>query len=222
MASTTDEAKETGPLKRVLNAGAGPRQSSGLPACFRTHDWQEIRLDLNPEVLPDVVGTVTDMRAHFGDGTFDAVWSSHNIEHLYDHEVIVALKEFHRILKPNGFVALTCPDLQSVAEMLMDRGLDGKAYDAPIGPIAVHDIVFGHGGSIASGNHFMAHRTGFTQERLGRKATQAGFHEVRVGRGHELDLWAILSMPEFDAHLVNDMVRDSRLAFLFSNEDADP
>ena len=219
MANDIDDAQQSGPLKRVLNAGAGPRQSSGLPACFRTHDWQEIRLDLNPEVLPDVVGSVTDMRAHFDDGTFDAVWSSHNIEHLYDHEVTVALEEFRRILKPNGFVAITCPDLQSVAEMLLDRGLDGKAYDAPIGPIAVHDIVFGHGGSIASGNHFMAHRTGFTQERLGQKATLAGFREVRVGRGDELDLWAILSMPACDAHAVRDIVQDSRLAFLFSNED---
>ncbi len=220
MASKIDAAKETGPSKRVLNAGAGPRGSNGLPAFFRTQGWQEVRLDLNPEVLPDVVGTVTDMRAHFGDGMFDAVWSSHNIEHLYDHEVIVALGEFHRVLKPDGFVAITCPDLQSVAEMLLDRGLDGRAYDAPIGPIAVHDIFFGHGGSIASGNHFMAHRTGFTQERLGLKATQAGFREVRVGRGHELDLWAILSMPECDARSVKDMVQDSRLAFLFSNEDA--
>lgn len=220
MVSEIDAVKETGPMKRVLNAGAGSRDSNGLPACFRKEDWQEVRLDLNPEVLPDVLGTVTDMRSHFGDGTFDAVWSSHNIEHLYDHEVIVALREFHRILKPDGFVAITCPDLQAVAEMLLDRGLDGRAYNAPIGPIAVHDILFGHGGSIASGNHFMAHRTGFTQERLGLKATQAGFREVRVGRGHELDLWAILSMPACDAHLVRDIVEDSRLAFLFSNDDS--
>ena len=140
MANDSNAANEIAPLRRVLNAGAGPRGSNSLPACFRTQQWREIRLDLNPEVQPDVVGTVTDMRAHFGDGTFDAVWSSHNIEHLYDHEVIIALAEFYRVLKPNGFAAITCPDLQSVAEMLLDRGLDGKAYNAPIGPIAVHDI----------------------------------------------------------------------------------
>ena len=162
------------------------------------------------------------MRDHFDDGAFDAVWSSHNIEHLFDHEVIVALGEFHRVLKPDGFVAITCPDLQAVAELLLDRGLDGKAYDAPIGPISIHDIFFGHGGSIASGNHFMAHRTGFTQDRLGLKATQAGFREVRVGRGHDFDLWAVLSMPECQTHVVADLVQDSRLAFLFANETTGP
>ena len=41
----------------------------------------------------------------------DAVFSSHNIEHLYPHEVPLALKEFMRVLKPDGFVLMTCPDL---------------------------------------------------------------------------------------------------------------
>ena len=45
--------------------------------------------------------------------SLDAVFSSHNIENLYPHEVPVALSEFLRVLKPDGFVVITCPDLQS-------------------------------------------------------------------------------------------------------------
>jgi predicted SAM-dependent methyltransferase len=33
----------------------------------------------------------------------DAIFSSHNIEHLYPHEVPVALAEFIRVLKPGLF-----------------------------------------------------------------------------------------------------------------------
>ena len=180
-----------------------------------------MRLDLNPEVEPDVVGSATDLSAHFGLATFDAVWSSHNLEHLFDHEVDLALTEMHRVLKPNGFALMTCPDLEAAAELLLRRGLDGKAYDSEAGPIAVLDIFFGHGASIAAGNRFMAHRTGFTQERLGFKATQAGFRQVRVGRGEALDLWAILPMPDCDLDFVRSLVAGSRLAFLFEHGEAE-
>jgi len=37
------------------------------------------------------------------DGSVDAIYSSHNIEHLYPDEIPVALKEFLRVLKPEGF-----------------------------------------------------------------------------------------------------------------------
>jgi hypothetical protein len=42
---------------------------------------------------PDIVGTMTDMSA-VADASVDALFSSHNIEHLYPHEVPVALAEF--------------------------------------------------------------------------------------------------------------------------------
>ena len=205
-------------MRLVLNAGAGPIGPNSLHACFRTPDWREVRLDLNPDVEPDVLGSVTDLHGLFEDGTFDAVWSSHNIEHLYDHEVTVALGEFYRVLKPDGFAVITCPDLQCVAEMLIERGLGGKAYDAPIGPITVHDMLFGHGGSVAAGNAFMAHRTGFTQDRLGVKATQSGFTDVRVGRGTGFDLWAVLPKSARGASIVAELAKGNGLAFLFAGE----
>ncbi len=204
--------------RRVLNAGAGPRRRNSLHPCFAGAEWSEVRIDLDAKVDPDVVGSVCDMRDHFADATFDAIWCSHNLEHLYWHEVEIALSEFHRVLKEDGFAVITCPDLQAVAEMLLERGLHAKAYDAPAGPIHVHDIIFGHGASIASGNSHMAHRTGFTQESLGRLALQAGFHESRVGRGDAIDLWAILPMPLCDLDRVKRSAASSRLAFLFPTD----
>jgi predicted SAM-dependent methyltransferase len=37
----------------------------------------------------------------------DALYSSHNIEHVFAHEVVPTLKEFRRVLKPDGFVVIT-------------------------------------------------------------------------------------------------------------------
>lgn len=75
-------------LKTVLNVGCGPR---GRPHGFAGFDqgWSELRLDIDPAVEPDLLGTMTDMSA-VATGTVDAVVSSHNIEHLYPHEVPLA------------------------------------------------------------------------------------------------------------------------------------
>ena len=68
---------------------------------------EELRLDIDASVQPDVVGTTTDMSA-VADGSVDALFSSHNIEHLYPHEVALALAEFGASSN-RGFVLITCP-----------------------------------------------------------------------------------------------------------------
>ena len=186
--------------------------------CFATRSWREVRFDIDPEAQPDVIGSVTDLRPHFSDATFDAIWSSHNLEHLYAHEVPLALAEFQRVLKSGGFALITCPDLEAVAADLLEKGLSAVAYEAPVGPIVVQDMIFGHGASIAAGNTFMAHRSGFTQERLGTVALEAGFAQVRVGRGRIYDLWALLAMPDCDDSSLQDLARGTDLEFLFSDD----
>ncbi|MCA8996833.1 MAG: methyltransferase domain-containing protein [Planctomycetaceae bacterium] len=124
------------------------------------------------------------------DSSVDAVWSSHNLEHLFAHEVPVALKEFLRVLKPGGFALLTMPDLQKAAEYVAQGKLEDPVYESPAGPISAIDICFGHRASIARGNHYMAHRTGFSAETLTEKLTASGFFKVRVER-KGFDLWAI-------------------------------
>jgi predicted SAM-dependent methyltransferase len=70
---------------------------------FRKPLWQEVRLDIDPEARPDLVGSITDMSKLIPSESFDAVWLSHSLEHLYAHEVPATLSEFKRILKPTGF-----------------------------------------------------------------------------------------------------------------------
>ena len=175
-------------VKVVLHVGSGPKNPRKLHQLFREDGWREIRLDINPAVHPDIVASLTDMSA-VESASVDAVWSSHNLEHLHAHEVPVALAEFRRVLTSDGFALVTMPDLQRVAELIVEDQTDIAAYHSPSGPITPLDMVYGHGRAIAAGNGFMAHRTGFTARTLGEALVRAGFCQADVWR-QGFDLWA--------------------------------
>lgn len=176
--------------RMLLHVGCGHAGHDRLPDCFKNGEWREIRLDIDPSVQPDIVADLTDL-GMIPDASVDAVWSSHNLEHLEDFQVPGALAEFRRVLKPGGFALITLPNLQRVAELIADGRADQVMYHSPSGPITPLDMLFGHRASIENGNHYMAHRTGFSPERLGRKLSEAGFAEVRVIKGPSFDLWAV-------------------------------
>ncbi len=172
-------------LKKVLHVGCSTRP---IIEPFSTPEWQEVRLDIDPTVSPDIVASMTDL-SMIADGEFDAIWSSHNIEHLYAHEVTQALKEFYRVLKNGGGVHLLCPDLQTIAEYVAKGNLEGLLYQSPAGPISPLDTIYGLRSAIRMGNHFMAHRTGFTAYTLANHLKAAGFSEIYSKRT-EFDLAA--------------------------------
>jgi ubiquinone/menaquinone biosynthesis C-methylase UbiE len=191
-------------MKTFLHVGCGPKrldpatQLAQRPKGFDVADWNELRLDINPQVQPDVVGSMTDMSA-VKSASVDAVFSSHNIEHLYPHEVNIALAEFKRVLAPDGFVVITCPDLQSVCALVAEDKLTEAAYISPAGPIAPMDMLYGHRTALSAGNLFMAHRCGFTLNVLLATLEQAGFAKVVGFRRPQLfDLWALASVTGID------------------------
>ena len=177
-------------MKTFLHVGCGQKHKNQTTAAFNSPDWEELRLDIDASVLPDVLGTMTDMQS-VASNSVDAVFSSHNIEHLYPHEVPVALTEFIRVLKPNGFVVITCPDLQSVCELVAQDKLTEAAYTSAAGPIAPLDILYGHRPAMSHGNLYMAHRCGFTQKVLASTVQSAGFSKTATMRRGApfFDLW---------------------------------
>jgi predicted SAM-dependent methyltransferase len=184
VASAAEAATRT-----VLNVGCGYALRRRLHPSFHGPEWREVRLDINPAVQPDVLCSITDM-GPVADGTVDAIWSSHNLEHLHRHEVPIALGEFLRVLRPGGRLLLTLPDLQSVAELVVKDQLEAEAYMSRSGPITPLDMMFGHGASLARGDRYMAHKCGFTMTTLRGLLERAGFAEVEVWRGKSFDLWA--------------------------------
>lgn len=182
-------------LRHVLHVGCGAANPAKLPeAFFPPESWSELRLDIDPSVAPDIVASITDMSV-VPTASVDAVWSAHNLEHLWSHEVPIALAEFLRVLRPGGFAAMTMPDLQSVAEQIVAGNLEGPAYLSALGPITPLDMLYGFRPALAEGNSFMGHRTGFVASSLGQHLLQAGFAEVRVQRDGGFALWATAVKP---------------------------
>jgi len=176
--------------KQVLHVGCGPANLSSLPPYFQTGEWSEIRLDIDESVNPDVTGTILDMGL-IEDDSVDAIYSSHNIEHVYPHEVRIALLEFWRVLKEDGVAVICCPDIQTVAQAVAAGNLLDPLYISAAGPISAIDIMYGHRASIAAGNLFMAHRTAFTAPSLAAHLKEVGFEAVAVAQDKIYGLHAI-------------------------------
>ena len=128
-------------MKTLLHVGCG---SQDISSClgFNSSEWNEIRFDINIDVNPDILGTLTDMKS-VKTNSIDAIYSAHNIEHIFFHEVPDALNEFYRVLKDDGMVVLTCPDLQNISEAIAEDRLLEPLYHSSGGPISPIDSVYG-------------------------------------------------------------------------------
>ena len=167
-------------MKTLLHVGCGPEDKSDNKG-FDNDDWKEIRFDIDEDVNPDIVGTLTDMSL-VETASVDAVYSAYNIDHIYAHEVPIALGEFFRVLKDDGFVVIKCPDLQSVAEAIAQDKLLDTLYISPIGPISAIDIMYGNRQEISDGNTFMEKKVGFTYSVLNGSFAEVGFKTRYGGR----------------------------------------
>jgi len=184
--------------KMFLHVGCGANYKDNTIPAFASEDWQEVRLDIDKSVKPDIVSSVLDLGI-IDSESFDAIFSSHNIEHVYAHEVSIMLKEFLRVLNNDGFFVVTCPNLIPVARLIADDKLTEPAYVSPAGPISPLDILHGLGASIEQGNEFMAHKTGFTPKSLQAALLGAGFKSFGIlARETQLDIWAVATKKKIE------------------------
>ena len=181
--------------KKMLNAGAGTTVTKRIQPLLTSHEWEEIRLDVDGGVSPDVVGSITDLSQLFPLASFDAIWCSHVMEHLFAHEVHPTFVQFREVLKPDGFALIMSPDLEAVAQHMLTQGLGAIAYVSPAGPIRPLDMIYGHSGAIEQGRHHMAHKTGFSCDRMGNLLLSAGFPTISVRSGN-FEVCALALMPQ--------------------------
>lgn len=203
MTITIAPAKE----KVLLHVGCGRKRLTELPDHFAT-GWSEVRYDIDPGCRPDIVGDIMDLNA-IEDGSVDAVWSSHNIEHLFAHEAPTAVTEFRRVLTNDGFLIITCPDLASAVKVAAAKGLDATLYTSTMGPITPRDVMFGHQASIKAGGHFMAHRNGFDLQGLNQLLLNAGFAKI-YGERRGYELWFLASNKPMTTEEIRDRLAQIR------------
>lgn len=160
----------------LLHVGAGRTE---LPEWLRTH--RETRLDIDPQMAPDVVASMTDMGEI---GRYGVIYTSHALEHLDPDGVRQALAEFLRVLEPGGAAIVVVPDTEGIEDT------DEVLYESPAGPITGHDILHGPTRFIPD-NPFMAHHSRFTTETLAEAMREAGFAAIQTGRYPAYNLMAV-------------------------------
>lgn len=149
----------------VLHAGCG---TTPLPEWL---DGTETRLDIDARSNPHVHASMTNL----GDiGPFDSVYCCHALEHLYPHDVVTALKEFHRVLKDGGVVWVVVPNLEGVKPTF------DVVYTTEHGQdITGFHMYYGDFTQIAA-NPFMAHHSGFVGETLRNAFEAAGYSRIEI------------------------------------------
>lgn len=71
-----------------------------------------LTLDVNKDFSPDIVGSAEDIP--LDESSLDSIVCTQVLEHLPNPDL--AIKEFCRVLKPNGIVLLTAPQLNELHE----------------------------------------------------------------------------------------------------------
>ena len=196
-------------MKTLLHVGCGPQDKSDLKG-FDNDNWSEIRLDIDKDVNPDIVGTLTDLSL-VETASIDAVYSAFNIDHIYPHEVPIALQEFFRVLSDDGIVVITCPDMQGVCEAISKDRLIHVLYESSSGPISPIDVLFGNRREISAGNEYMAKKGGFTYSELDRVFFEAGF-KTRVG-GRREEMYELF-LVAFKQEKSNEQIQKIAVPFI--------
>ncbi len=173
-----------------LHIGCGHSRKDNTP--FADLGWNELRLDIDKNKQPDFLGSMTNMKM-IPNGSVHAVYSSHNIEHLYPHEIPKAFSEFKRVLNPQGFALITCPDIKQICRMVLEDKLYEPAYLSVSGPITPFEILYGQLSALKQGNLHMAHHCGFTEKTLAQELSSAGFADIAITARQKppFDIWAL-------------------------------
>lgn len=161
----------------VLNVGGGSKQIA-IPQHYA--GWSHYLLDIAPGPGVDIALDARRL-ATLDPGQFDAIYCSHNLEHYYRHDCAKVLAGFSHVLKPNGYADIRVPDMSAVLKSMVDNDMDidDVLYTAPVGPISVHDVIYGWAAQIErSGVDFYAHKRGFTVKSLTTELARAGFAQI--------------------------------------------
>lgn len=115
----------------------------------------------------DVVADACNL-SRYETGTIDHIFTHALLEHIPPWDTMKALKEWHRVLKPDGTIQVEVPDLERIfQDWLVEGTLSEK--------LAL-DNIFG-GLSPDKRYEHQYHLTGFTYERLTRMMKEVGFVE---------------------------------------------
>lgn len=151
-----------------LNLGCGTDKRQGY-----------VNIDIRREVNPDLIWDLERLPYPFEDNSVEEILAKDVLEHISFRRVEAVLREWHRILKPNGQIYIQAPDLMAIAYKVI---LNNQA--------SYWDISYWvYGGQEYREN---AHKAGFTIPTLKALLERLGFKVERIENdgGTNLMCWA--------------------------------
>jgi predicted SAM-dependent methyltransferase len=129
-------------------------------------DWKILDIEMRPEV--DYVGDANDL-SQFADESIDTIYASHVLEHFYyelGNELLFTLSEWYRVLKPDGQLMISVPDLFTICSLYItpDLSVDDR--------FILMQVIFG-----GQTNQFDVHKVGFDEEILAVYLRDIGFEK---------------------------------------------
>jgi predicted SAM-dependent methyltransferase len=131
-------------------------------------DWKILDIEKRPEV--DFVCDASNL-SQFEENSIDAIYASHVLEHFYyyiNDELENVLKEWYRVLKPDGQLMISVPDMQILCELYTHPNLDSTAR------FHIMRVIFG-----GQMNEYDVHKVGFDFDFLHWNLMQAGFRSCQ-------------------------------------------
>jgi predicted SAM-dependent methyltransferase len=140
-----------------------------------------IHLSLNPK-LPHVEVIADARELPFNDNEFVEIVANHVLEHIFWHESEKALREWYRVLVPEGRIKIVVPNLKWVINFYLDKSDKWKEHtkNQPFSAKENKIDIINHylyGTAVPKGNQ---HVRMFTAEYLRDLMCKVGFRQVEV------------------------------------------
>lgn len=105
--------------------------------------WTNVDLHEGPTV--DIRTDVSDL-SMFKDGSVEAIYASHVLEHFSHRRTLPVLKEWRRVLKTDGKAYIAVPDFEAMITIYKEFGLvewiNNMLYGDQEYPLAFHYLAF--------------------------------------------------------------------------------
>jgi predicted SAM-dependent methyltransferase len=105
----------------------------------------------------------------FKDNSASLIYSSHSFEYFDRDEAILTLREWHRILKPNGILRLAVPDFDSLIKIYLKTG----KIENILGPLYGQMKIMTN-----SGQKSLYHKTVYNYESLSSILLENNFSDI--------------------------------------------
>jgi SAM-dependent methyltransferase len=170
---------------KVLDVGGCRKAKLPFP-----EGYEHILLDIVDGEGVDIVADARDM-LRLTPKDFDCLWVSHALEHFTSVELPLVLAGFKHVLKDDGLVVITVPDVKKLMQIMLSRDHDllDTAYMAGEMVVTYADIIYGSEAILRAGHPFFKHHYGFSVKSLTQIMAANGF----TGEAQEsLNGWDII------------------------------